>query len=374
MLCPSGKMTASRWSSQVEPSEWQEFIEANHGTPYQWWSWRSVLKECGNVPEYLVYRGTGGDIRAACPHFSVKISAYHHKLMGPLNEGMAADAQRAVHRAFPHVRPLPSLFRPDVEPMDAVGTLRHYLRGFRFPSVSSMELITTQKSVVRALASLGMASRWAGGDYLTDLQGTPPSRIWTDSFGKHDRQSVKYFDGLGTTFQVTSTQRESARFLKLHRETTQREGFHLHMMPEFFPSVQRHFGDKILIALSSLSGEAVAAQLLILDRANQTVYIGDIGYLRPRNIHSSVIHLWFKVCEWAEGNGFRWVNFGGGRKFGKQKFGGDLVEKYVFVVHNPSRLYPVMARLFKWSKRAKRLIGRKSQTRQRELEVRSAPA
>jgi hypothetical protein len=133
-------------------------------------------------------------------------------------------------------------------------------------------------------------------------------------------------------------------------ETMRREGLYA-VTEEYLSLMRRHLGDNLQLLLYVLSGDPVAGQLLILDRPNQTAYIDRIAYSRERNIRSSVVSMWFKICEWAQENGIRYINFGGGwAESGyrlKRKFGGDLQENRLFIVRSPSRLYSVGAGLLK---------------------------
>ena len=151
-----------------------------------------------------------------------------------------------------------------------------------------------------------------------------------------------------------------------------REG-HLPISAEYLSLMRRHLGTKLRVALSAGSEGLIASQLLILDNASKTVYIDKIAYTRPRNIHSSVVHLWFKVCAWAEENGFRYVNFGGARSADalklKQKFGGEFKEYHMFVVPSASRLYPVAANILKGVRRFVRASSQEAHPRPEEVKI-----
>jgi len=346
----------------VEPEDWDSFIEANRGTPYQSWSWRSMLKECGNQPEYLVYRKPRGAILAACPLFRVRVGRYQQKLMGPPVYNRVSPRKEQLERKKPRWRePLPSLFRDDVDVPEAARALQLYLKPSISNPLGSMELLTWQTRVIESLAALSFRHWKTGGHFLADLEKTPPDKIWVDAFSKHDRQDVKYFDGLGTSFRLSTAEGEFAQFRDFHESSMIREGYSP-MTGEFLAVVRKHLGDKLQLALSDRSGELVAGQLLILDRVNQTVYVDKVAYLRSRNIHSSVVFLWFRICEWAKDNGFRYINFGGARSEEayklKRKFGGEFKEEYVFVVPSASRLYSTAAGIMRTTRRFTNLVSR----------------
>jgi lipid II:glycine glycyltransferase (peptidoglycan interpeptide bridge formation enzyme) len=355
-------LRTARWTPRFEKEDWDAFIEGNGGTPYQSWAWRSVLEDCGNDPEYLAYRNPGGAIIAACPLFRARVGMYRQRLMGPVSSGRVyGTGESREPRTFQGILPIPTLFGPGADVTVAARALQRYLEGLRFPPVSSLDLMTSQTRVVESLAGLGFRNWKAHGDFLTDLAKTPPDRIWSDVFGKHDRQAVKYFDGLGASFSLSSGEDEFKEFLKLHESTMLREGYHP-ITPGFLALMRRHLGERLQLALSVISDDVIAGQLLILDRANKTVYIDKVGYSRLRNIHSSVVALWFKVCRWAEDNGFRYVNFGGARSDEalrlKRKFGGEYIEYHVFVVPTASKLYPAAAGLLKGARRLGKVVSR----------------
>jgi hypothetical protein len=357
----NAKVTA-RWTSTVDPKEWDRFIEVNRGTVYQYWTWRSVLKDCGNNPEYLVYRESGGPILAACPLFRVSVGRYRQKLTGPpFLDRVARGGEQLEREKLRWIEPLPCLFGGDVDVPEAAQALQLYLKPSITRLVSSMELLTWQTRVIECFTRLRFPHRKIGSYFLTDLEKTPPDKIWAEEFGKHDRQDVKYFDGLGASFRLSTTEEEFARFHELHDSSMLREGYSS-MTEEFLAVVRRHLGDKLQLAMSVKSEELVAGQLLILDRINQTVYIDRVAYSRSRNIHSSVVSLWFKICIWAKENGFRYINFGGARTDEayklKRKFGGEYLETYVFHVPSKSKLHSTAAGILKTTKRLRNVVSR----------------
>ena len=318
------------------------------------------MKESGNDPEYLVYRKPGGPILAACPQFRVRVGKYHQKLTGAHISGYFAGAREGLEPYY-GMLPLPSLFGGEVDLTEAARALQTYLKRFRFPPVSSLELMTSERRVIESFASLGFRTWKAYGYFLTDLSTTPSGKIWADTFGKHDRQAIKYFDGLGTSFYLSSAEEDFARFLKLHQETMFQRGYRP-LTEQFLALMRKHLGDRLQLALSVQSGQLIVGQLTALDRANQTVCIREIGYSKLRNIHSSVVHSWFKICEWAEKNDFRYIDFGGARADEayrlKAKFGGEIIDKYVIVVPSASKVYPAVRGLLQAAKRTKSAVGR----------------
>jgi len=363
---------APGWTTEFESQEWDDFVEGNGGTPYQSWAYRSILEESGNDPEYLAYKRPGGPILAVCPMFRARVAKYRQRLTGPLETGTVPDPQEKLKpRSFQGILPIPALFGPEANPEVAARALQHYLEGMRYPITSSLDIMTSQKRVIESLLLLGFRNWKAHGDFITDLSKTPTSNIWSDAFNKHDRQDIKYFDGLGASFRLSSEGGEFNEFLKLHESTMLREGYRP-MKADFLALMRRHLGEKLQLAVSDRSGELVAAQLLILDRPSQTVYIDKIGYTRLRNIHSSVVFLWFKICAWAEKNGFRYVNLGGARSDEalrlKRKFGGDFVEYHVFVIPSGSKLYPVTAGLLKGARKLREVVSRRQSYRRQGSE------
>jgi lipid II:glycine glycyltransferase (peptidoglycan interpeptide bridge formation enzyme) len=214
--------------------------------------------------------------------------------------------------------------------------------------------MTSQAMVFDSLKELGFHYEKVHGDFLTNLERTPPGKIWSDVFGKHDRQAVKYFEGLGAVCHLSNGDEEFRQFLRLHENTMLREGYRP-MAEEFLSLMKQHLGDSLQLAFLAKPDEVFASQLLILDRANKTAYIDKIGYSRFRNIHSSVVALWFRICDWADRNGFRYVNFGGVRSDVafrlKSKFGGEFVQYYLFVIPSASVLYPAAAGLLKGARK-----------------------
>jgi len=345
---------APRWTPEFTGEEWDAFVEGNGGTPYQSWAFRSIFKDCGNDPEYLVYRRPGGAILAACPLFRVRVGKTRQRLMGPIYRLAYGSQERKEQKSLQGVLPVPSLFGPEVDLHAAARALQHYLEGFRFPPISSLDLMTSQSRVVESLRRLGFPHKKVHGDFITDLDRTPPEKIWSDVFSKHDRQAVKYFDRLGADYQFTADERGFREFLRLNEGTMLREGY-TPITADYLELMRRHLGEKLQLALSSRSNELISGELLILDRANGAVYLDKIGYLRLRNIHSSVVALWFKTCQWAKRNGFRYVNFGGVRSEEafrlKSKFGGEFTEYHMFVLPSSSVLYPVAAGLMRNARR-----------------------
>jgi len=334
-----------RWAPCEDSTEWDTFIRETGGTPYQSWAWRSVLVELGNIPEYLACRGRNGKIVAGCPLFIARAGKYRRKLTGPVHTERL-DSDHSVRG----VLPIPSIFGPDADVHLAIRSLQHYLEGLRFPAVTSLDLMTSQAFVIQSLKERGFRNWETHGDLLSDLVSTPTMKIWTGIFGKHDRQSVKYFASQETSFRLSTDQGDFGEFLKLHESTMARERYRP-MSAEYLSFMRRHLGDRLQVALSVGTKGPIAGQLLILDDASKTVYIDKIGYTRSRNIHSSVVHIWFEVCAWAEENGFRYVNFGGARSAEalklKQRFGGEFRQYHMFVVPSGSKLYPVASGFMK---------------------------
>jgi predicted N-acyltransferase len=349
-----------RWTPTVEPEEWDAFIEANQGTPYQSWFWRLMLEELGNRPEYLVYREPRGGILAACPLFRVRVGRYRQKLTAPSVYNRVSHGNERVEVKMLRWRePIPSLFRNDSDVSEAARALQLYLKPSVSNPLSSIELLTWQTRVIESLTGLGFRHWKTGGYFLTDLEKSPPDKIWAEVFGKHDRQDVKYFDALGTSFRLSTSEGDYAHFRDFHENTMLRKGYSP-MTGEFLSVLRRHLGDKIQLALFDKSGELVAGQLLVLDRISRTVYVDKVAYQRSRNIHSSVVALWFRICEWAKDNEFRYINFGGARSEEayrlKRKFGGEFTEKYVFVVPSASKLYSTAAGLVRTTRRLTKLV------------------
>ena len=331
----------SGWTSEVTPEEWDRFIEANWGTPFQSWAWRSLMADSGANPEYLVYRSHSGDILAACPEFRVRRGRYNQRLMGAPISGRFAGIEEEPE-ILSTVLPIPSLFAEGVDLTQAARALQEYLGRFRLPPMSSMELMTSQRRVLESFGGLGFKHWMAYSYYVTDLAKTPTKKIWEESFHKHDRQAVKYYDRLETSFRLSSADSDFSEFLRLHEQSTFRKGYRP-IRESFLSLMRKHMGKSLLVALTAQAGQLIVGQLAILDKAHQTLHMRETGYLRQKNIHSPVVHSWFNVCEWAEKNGFRYVNFGGARSDEahrlKRKFDGEITDNHVIVVPNTSKVY-----------------------------------
>jgi hypothetical protein len=328
-------MPHNRWFEARDPDEWDEFVTSHGGSIFHTWDWRNFLAANGALPFYLVYRdGRDGrdGIRGVCPFVIGEGRRFRH-LDTPPDSFMAG----------------PIVDGDEAETLEALGSLPESISFSVRGPVVAMHIMCHQERIIRPMTSLGFPhKRKDYGLLMADLRQTPPERIWNDSFEKHDRQAVKYYERRGTEFRFAARETDLADYLALDRGPT----WSRYDSPEAFSKLISNLGDNAKVALTTLGDKVDAGILLLCDRSSSTVHLITMKFTRARNIHSAVTYIDWKATQWAAEEGYRYIDFGpwlaahvvDPAHFAsrlKRRFGAAFVPRYKFTVRPSGLVYSV---------------------------------
>lgn len=79
----------------------------------------------------------------------------------------------------------------------------------------SMKMRVYRSEIVRCLRDLGFESDASEGVFRLGLVEHPPSYVWSNAFGKHERQAVKYYSERSASFGFCLKEVEFDSYLNL---------------------------------------------------------------------------------------------------------------------------------------------------------------
>lgn len=285
----------SKWTEVVDSHEWDTFVAKSGGSVFHLWSWRRVLEDSGTVARYLVCRNPSGSILAACPFISRsgRRLLYLDSLPDSFTAGPVIGAQ---------VNAISQIIK----------SLRRSVNFSRVKPTAAMVIKTHQRRVIESIQELGSKEEATHVLFFLDLDRTTPEHIWNHGFGKHDRQAVKYYDGLAS-FGFAN---DGTRYVTLMRPDWKLYRFHKLKLfqPEFISRMQALLQDRLKIAeVMDSRGNVLAGSLMLLDpqdSPNPTVHLLAIKHNPSNNIHSVITYIDWKALCWARDHGFKHVDFG----------------------------------------------------------------
>jgi len=317
------KMPTVSWSKTENQKEWDDFASKSGASIFHTWGWRKVLTSSFGRPLYLACRDKRGEVVGILPLI-----------------------YRGWGRHFPwwslESLPLSEAGGPILDPrLPWLEMLRPLIKDVRQSlsiPVGSMQLRMYDQKMARCLVTLGYYFRAQHGSFILDLHRKSPATIW-EGLIKHDRQAVKYYEGLGSTFDFATREEDYADYLGLHEETVFRGGGRPLVSPELLQSMRLNLGPNLRIAMVRIEDRPFGGVTMICDPRNQIVHLLAVGYAPIRRIHSPIVYLNWKALNWAVDNGYRYLNFGGTTVNPKnpvhrlkQRFGGDFAKRFDFVL------------------------------------------
>jgi hypothetical protein len=334
------EMNRFEWSETYNGSEWDDFIIQNSGSVFHLWCWRKVLESSGSRVLYLACRDSEGEILAVCPFLYSK--GKHFSYLDSLPDSPVAG---------------PVIGRRVIDMSPIIASLPKSVRSSLFNPVLTMRIRTHHESIVQCMDALKFRRFSTRGLYILDLHKKEPSYIWNNDFKKHDRQAVKYYDQLGSKFELFREESDLAGYLALERPNWQH--FRGRMFQAHFLSNMRSgMGDRFGIALATLGNKAIAGFIMLLDPANSnsTMHLLAIRYTSVANTHSPVTYLNWKTINWACEHGFRYVDFGTYTTAEssnsrlpnfklKERFGLTFVPRYQFTLPVSNLSYSIARRI-----------------------------
>ena len=329
-----------QWSEAISEKEWDEFVAQNGGTVFHYWAWRKVLEGVGAGvrPLYLEYRDLSGRILGICPFFWL------------------AGRRLLYLESLPQSYTAGPLISSRVnDPALLLSALPRSVRSPLFRPVATMVVRAHMEQVVDPLLKLGYRYKANHGLLILDLQEKNPEQVWKNGFKKHDRQAVKFYEAQGGA-RLAQTEDDYLAYLSMTRGSwTFRD-----RRPDFLSNVRSNFGDMAKVMLAYEEDTAVSGILMLCDRASSTIQLLMMRFNLTRNIHSPVTYVNWKVLNWANENGFRYIDFGPfpnrlssnpRHHFHKllDRFETTSVPRYQFVI-------PVSTRTYALARRIKRIL------------------
>jgi len=317
------------WEEITNRNEWDEFV-TGRASVFSSWAWGEVLKRSGRKLAYFGLHSSPPDARliAACPFF-------YSNLRGP----------------FKHVASNGPVFDESRDNYDGLlVSLMQSLRNSLSMTVLSVSLRTTNKTVADVLIARGYRWSTVSGDFLLDMEKTPPDEIWEKVFRKRERYKIRSLDSKGVLSEVSNAQDSFSPFFQLYEETMRKKSYQIkdHL---FFDKLLEGFGNDFKIASVSVNKELVAVTAFLCNQKTRTVHISYVGYKELHGLSPSFYADWI-VVKWANGNGFRFVNFGDTSSDetnkihqAKEAFGGEFIPRYRFSIPLRPRMYAIARRL-----------------------------
>jgi len=329
------------WSETSDSKQWDDFVVQNGGTVFHTWSWRKVMESADSRPLYLVCRDPEGRILAVCPFF------YRTSRRGRHVTEVCLESLPDCRIAGPIISSLAT------NTSQIIASLARSVKFSLFNPVVAMEIRTHQQPIVQSMIALGFKCKAiARGILILDLHDKTPEFIWNKGFQKHDRQAIKYYEQRGAEFGYAGREDDYSAYLALERPS----GIHytINFQEEgYLNRIRSNMGDNLKLALIFLGGKAAGGFLVMCDNGtNSTVHVMAIRYSTLKNIHSLVTYLNWKTINWANENGFRYVNFGSypvdkcsdpAHPFYKlkERFALTLVPEYDFILPTVSTPYSI---------------------------------
>ena len=327
---------AYKWSTTAEGKEWDGFVESHGGSIFQSWAWRKILQQNGLKPRYSVCHDPTGGLVGVCPLVAAEGRRYTHLqtppdsfTAGPLIEADQADVAGVLGA-------LPKL--PKFSPLKPV---------------LAIHIRTHLESVAKPMIRLGFQNKIDEyGLLITDLGTHPLDLIWKNGFNKHDRQTVKYHEDIGCEFRLENRAEDFQGYIELKEGPT----WNRSDRPEFFASMKENLGDRVRLGVVVQEDKVIAGSIFLCDAATSTVHLLSMKYTLVRNIHSPVTYLNLMTARWADGHGFRHVDFGPwstehaadaawpAYKL-KRRFEADLLPVYAFSIRPSGLAYSITRRM-----------------------------
>jgi hypothetical protein len=319
------------WSETQDRKEWDDFVSRNGGSFFHFWSWRTVLESAGGRPLYLACRDSKGNLAAVCPFFYDKLRV---KIV-PMTL-LVLDSLPCIESG-PHIAG-PIINNQITNISQILESLPKSVKFSILNPVVSMILRVHRQTVVSCLVHSGFDYQVEAGDFILDLAEKPPEYIWNKVLPKDERKEIRYFER--SSFSLDFARRESdyVDFFKLYKESMYRQGYTSNSY-EFFKDLRSNLGEQFRVRLLTSENNLIAGFGMLCDTKNSEARHGYVGYLSNKSGRSFMPYIYWKIVNWASENGFRYVNFGRTSPDPtdrihrvKQKFGGEFVPEYKFVL------------------------------------------
>lgn len=316
-------MLALSWSKTEDGKEWDNFVAQNHGTAFQSWAWREVAESELQVPHYLALRDPNGTLNAVCPFFQIRQGPYLSALDS--NPGAFRGGPLFISNSE-NILPSMELLRKSVK-----FSISNRLKFFR--------MNVYNEDIVSSLLNLGAPYKIYVTLSVLNLKVTSVDNIWTNHFLKRERQNIKYFDRVGCSFRLAERETEYDAFLKLHRQSMERQSYPS-LSTDYLNKMRSAFGEDFRIGeVTFPNGDLVAAVSLVFNPSRTMVHLLHVGYSREPNSKSSYSYIIWKVVGWAAANGLEFVDLGGTNPDPskaihrvKRKFGARFIPVYTFTI------------------------------------------
>jgi hypothetical protein len=326
------------WAESDNAEEWDDFVARNGGSLFQMWPWRRVLENADSRPLYLACRNSEGNVIAVCPFIyrSGRRLLYLDSLpdtptAGPLVGHLAGD------------------------PSQVIASLPKSVKFSLFNPVVAMYIKAHQPQVIEPMIALGYRYATTHGLFILDLRSASPDHIWNNGFNKHDRQAVKYYDARAK-FEFAKSENDYLALEKPNWRHFKGRLFHA----DFISKMRTVLGDRIQVGLVTDSDDKALSGLLMLfdppESPGPGLHLLAVRHSARRNIHSPVTFINWKVVNWANEHGYRYIDFGSFSKAPsiepahpfyklKKRFEITYVPRYLFTLPTSSVSYSIARRI-----------------------------
>ena len=150
------------------------------------------------------------------------------------------------------------------------------------------------------------------GDFVIDLEETPPEYIWNSVFTKrgNQRNEIRKLEKEGVVFSFmwNNLGDELAAFVELYRRTVERAGG----TPRPFDFFSRRYrSGEFVIFLAKREEKLIGGIGLSVCEKRHTMEILAAPYDQADKDHNEInLFDYWKAFQWAAQNGIRWVNLG----------------------------------------------------------------
>ncbi|MGA2682173.1 MAG: GNAT family N-acetyltransferase [Candidatus Bathyarchaeia archaeon] len=319
------------WSETQDRKEWDDFVSLNGGGFFHFWSWRNVLESTGARPLYLACRDGKGNLDAVCPFFydKMRVKIVPRTLL-------VLDSLPCIESG-PHIAG-PIISRQITNMSQILESLPKSVKFSILNPVVSMVLRVHQQSIVNCLVHSGFNYRVEAGDFILDLSEKPPEYLWNKVLPKDERKEIRYFERCGFSLDSASRESDYADFFNLYQESMCRQGYDANSYG-FFKNLRSNLDEQFRVLLLTSENNVIAGFGMLCDTKNSEARHSYVGYSPNTSGRSFMPYVYWKIINWASQNGFKYVNFGRTSPDPtdrihriKQKFGGEFVPEYKFVL------------------------------------------
>jgi lipid II:glycine glycyltransferase (peptidoglycan interpeptide bridge formation enzyme) len=201
-----------------------------------------------------------------------------------------------------------------------------------------MILRVHQQSIVNCLVQSGFNYQIEAGDFILDIAERPPEQIWNKVFRKDERNDIRYFEKYSLSLGFAQHESEYSDFFNLYQESMLRQDYKP-ISHDFFKNLRSTLGQQFRVISFTSENKVIAGLAILCDTKNSEVRFNFVGYQPQKGGRSFTQYIYWKAVNWASENGFKYVNFGRTSPDEtnsvhrlKQKFGGEFVPEYKFVL------------------------------------------